>query len=62
MADLTLTQFMFAVVVGTLGAIVYSLHILFALDRKIARMEEHIELMAKRILREETKIEKKLKH
>jgi hypothetical protein len=55
-ANLTL-----AVFVGTLAAIVYSLRILVLVERRVARMEEHIEGIASRIVSEEVKIEKVLK-
>ena len=61
MTDLTPLGYFIAVIIGALGAIIYALHVLFALDRRIARMEEHIEKMAGRILKEESRIEKKIK-
>lgn len=42
-----------AIVIGTLAAIVYSLRILVLLERRIARIDKHIELMAMNILRDE---------
>jgi len=42
-----------AVILGTLAAIVYSLRILVLLDRKIARMEAHVESLVKALLKEE---------
>lgn len=44
-----------AIVVGTLAAIVYSLRILVLLERRIARIDKHIELMAMNILKDEKK-------
>ena len=49
-----------AIIIGVLGAIVYSLRILVLLDRKIARVENHIEKIANSILRED-KIETMIK-
>ena len=46
------------VIVGTLAAIVYSLRILVLLERRIARMDAHIEIITKKIAKEEIKIEK----
>jgi len=46
------------VVVGTLAAIVYSLRILVLLERRIARMDAHIEIITKSIAKEEFRIEK----
>ena len=50
--------FNLAAILGTLAAIVYSLRILVLLERRIARMESHIERVAIGILREEKTIEK----
>ena len=47
-----------AVIIGTLAAIVYSLRVLILLERRIARIDVHIELMAKSILKDEEDIEK----
>jgi hypothetical protein len=44
-----------AIVIGTLAAIVYSLRILVLLERRIARIDKHIELMALNIMRDEKK-------
>lgn len=46
-----------AVIIGTLAAIVYSLRVLILLERRIARIDTHIELMAKSILKDEQEIE-----
>lgn len=54
MAELTLVATL-AVVIGTLAAIVYSLRILVLLERRIARIDRHIELLALDILRDEKK-------
>jgi uncharacterized membrane protein len=50
-----------AIIVGTLAAIVYSLRILVLMERRIARIEMHIENVVGKIMKEELKIEKKLK-
>lgn len=42
-----------AIVIGTLAAIVYSLRILVLLERRIARIDKHIELVAMNILKDE---------
>lgn len=55
---LTSTGFLLAVMLGTLLAIVYSLRVLVILERRIARIELHIEKLAERILREEKSIKK----
>lgn len=49
-----------AAIVGTLLAIVYSLRILVLMERRVARVESHIEKLAAKILAEEYMIEKKV--
>ena len=49
------------VVFGTLIAIVYALRILVLLERRIARIDVHIEHLVKSVLKEELKIEKEEK-
>lgn len=44
-----------AIVIGTLAAIVYSLRILVLLERRISRIDKHIELMAMSIVKDEKK-------
>ena len=50
-----------AIIVATLGAIVYSLRVLILLERRIARMDVHLELLVKSVLKDETEIEEMLK-
>ena len=50
-----------AIIVGTLGAIVYSLRVLVLMERRIARIETHIERAVDKVMKEETVIEKSLK-
>ncbi len=50
-----------AIIVGTLAAIVYSLRILVLMERRISRIEMHIENVIGKIMKEELKIEKRLK-
>ena len=57
MAVLSLEGVILAIIIGTLAAIVYSLRILVLLERRIARMDMHIEKITKRVLREEEIIE-----
>jgi hypothetical protein len=49
------------VIIGTLAAIVYSLRILVLMERRVSRIEGHIEVMANRILREEVQIERRVR-
>ena len=50
-----------AIIIGTLFAIVYSLRVLVLMERRIARIEGHIEMVANKIIKEELRIEKSLK-
>ncbi len=54
----TVLRITLAVVIGTLAAIVYSLRVLVLMERRMARIEMHIDKVAQKILREELKIEK----
>lgn len=45
------------VIIGTLAAIVYSLRVLVLLERRIAKMDQNIERVTKKVLSEEIKIE-----
>jgi len=48
-----------SIIIGTLAAIVYSLRVLVLMERRVGRIEAHIESMAGSILKEELKIEGK---
>lgn len=50
-----------AIIVATLAAIVYSLRVLVVMERRVAKMERHIELIAGRIVAEETNIKKMIR-
>lgn len=47
-----------AAIIGTLAAIVYSLRVLVLMERRVARIEIHLERMVGKVLKEELKIEK----
>jgi hypothetical protein len=49
-----------AVIIGTLAAIVYCLRILVSMERRIARIEMHIERVVEKVIKEEVKIERDL--
>ena len=57
---LEVQQVTLAVIVGTLAAIVYSLRVLVLMERRVARIEMHVENVVGKIMREELKIEKTL--
>ena len=50
-----------AIIVGTMGAIVYSLRVLVLMERRVARIEAHIERAVGKVVKEEGIIEKALK-
>ena len=50
-----------AIIIGTLAAIVYSLRILVLMERRIARIEMHIERVVDKVVREEIIIERSMK-
>ena len=50
-----------AIIIGTLSAIVYSLRILVLMERRIARIEGHIERVVDKIIKEEIRIERGMK-
>ena len=60
--ELTVEQITLAIIIGTLAAIVYSLRILVLMERRIARIEMHIERVVDKVMREELRIEKAMKH
>jgi len=58
---LNLQGIILSVIIGTLAAIVYSLRILVLMERRISRIEGHVESISSKILKEELKIERALK-
>ncbi len=50
------------IVLGTLAAIVYSLRVLVLMERRIARIDHHIESLVMKIYEEEKKIEAEQLH
>ncbi len=46
-----------AVIIGTLFAIVYSLRVLVLMERRVARIDMHIEALVNRVLSEEKRID-----
>ena len=61
MPGLELAEVILAVIIGTLAAIVYSLRVLILLERRVASMEENIQRVTARVLKEEITIEQALK-
>ncbi len=60
MAALGPIEVTLAIVVGTLAAIVYSLRVLVLMERRVARIEMHIENLVDKLMKEELKIERAL--
>ena len=54
-------EFTLAVILGTLFAVVYALRVLVLMERRIARIEAHVENVVGRIMKEELKIERSMK-
>lgn len=61
MAGLEMAEVILAVIVGTLAAIVYSLRVLILVERRVASMEENIQKLTSKVLKEEGVIERALK-
>lgn len=59
MATQGLEVVILAVILGTLFAIVYSLRVLVLMERRIARIDKHLESLVSRILIEGEKIKQK---
>ena len=55
-----LTEVILAVIIGTLAAIVYSLRVLILVEKRVASMEQNIQKLTSRVLKEETVIERAL--
>ena len=52
-----LSSVILAVIIGTLAAIVYSLRVLVLMERRVARIDQHLEMMVEKVVLEERKIE-----
>lgn len=50
-----------SIIIGTLAAIVYALRVMVLMERRIARIEMHIERVVDQLMKEELKIEKAVK-
>jgi hypothetical protein len=58
---LTIEQLILCVIIGTLAAIVYSLRVLVLMERRVARMEGHLEQLVSKVFKEELTIEHSMK-
>ncbi len=61
MPGLELAEFILAVIIGTLAAIVYSLRVLILLERRVAGLESNIQKLVGKVLKEEVTIKRALK-
>ena len=61
MIDDTLIRIVLAVIVGVLFGIIYCMRVLVLMERRVARIEAHVDNVAHKILHEEMLIENKLK-
>ena len=62
MATISLVEVVIlAIIIGTLGAIVYSLRLIFLIEKRIARMDENMMRLTKVLVKEEKKIESMIK-
>ena len=61
MAEEALLRITLAVIIGTLAAIVYSLRVLVLMERRVARIEGHIDSVVHKILKEEKTLERGMK-
>ena len=57
---LTVPEVTLAIIIGTLAAIVYSLRVMVSMERRMARIEMHIEKVVEKVIKEEIRIEKDL--
>ena len=57
MGEDVLLRVVLAVIVGVLFVLVYAMRVLILMERRVSRIEFHIERMVRGVLREELKIE-----
>ncbi|PIN75904.1 hypothetical protein COV18_01855 [Candidatus Woesearchaeota archaeon CG10_big_fil_rev_8_21_14_0_10_37_12] len=61
MAEVVLIRIVLAVIIGVLFGLVYCMRVFVLMERRIARIENHIEKMVQQVLKEELRIENALK-
>jgi len=61
MAEDVLVRIVLAVIVGVLFGIVYCMRVLVLMERRVARIEEHMDRIVHKVLQEELKIVRALK-
>ena len=61
MPEEVLLRIVLAVIVGVLFGIVYCLRVIVLMERRVARIEEHLDNIVHKVLQEEVRIEKGFK-
>ena len=61
MAEELLVRIVLAVIVGVLFGIVYCMRVLVLMERRVARIEEHIDRVVHKVLSEEVQIRRKMR-
>ncbi|MBI4146455.1 hypothetical protein HY489_03910 [Candidatus Woesearchaeota archaeon] len=61
MVEDVLIRIVLAVIVGVLFGIVYCMRVLVLMERRVARIEEHIDRVVHKVLSEEVRITSKLR-
>lgn len=61
MAEEAVLRITLAAVIGALAAIIYCLRILVLMERRVAKIEMHIDSIVSKILKEELKIKRIIK-
>lgn len=61
MAEEVVIRIVLAVIVGVLFGIVYCMRVLVLMERRVARIEEHMDNIMHKVLQEEIRIERGMK-
>jgi HAMP domain-containing protein len=61
MAEEVVIRVVLAVIVGVLFGIVYCMRVLVLMERRVARIEEHMDNIMHKVLQEEIRIERGMK-
>ena len=61
MAEDVVVRIVLAVIVGVLFGIVYCMRVLVLMERRVARIEEHMDSIVHKVLQEEIRIEHGMK-
>ncbi len=56
MAEDVILRLTLAIIIGTLAAIVYCLRVLVLMEKRVAKIESHLDKVVHRILKEESSI------